>query len=1204
MNKKFRLYLFGILATIATFISIYVNQIQSDHRKEISAFRKTFTTQIDQLNNYLQQQRAYFEETNWEPRWKNLQTNEDFYFHYFRNDSLVLWNQNDMPVSRFTDIHFPSEGIVHLQNGWYYSKLIRDDKNLLCGSFLIKRDYPYENEDLKNIFAKVFELSYDASISLEQINGSEIRDLQDNFLFSIVPDEAQNNSELAEQVYLILYISTFCLWLFFIFIVYQIVKSKLRFLIPIALIGAKATLIYFSIIHFNVGTSALDPSLYGTNKWFPNYFEYLTNTALIVFLFSVLNEEIKKTLLGSKTVWILLLLLLPFWVFIRTMTQGVVENSSIPLSINKVFSVNLYSLLALLSIGGLMYCYFLLLKTLTQKLFAANIKLALVIIVLISFHAISIFFLGLTVESVVIHLIVACFSLLTAFQSFNVNKKLDLGIAIATLFFAVVFISSMLYLFNIDHEQADRELYANQLSTEQNVVTELEYSKVAENVQQDPILTRFISNGTNLPHSEFEEGLERRIFNGFWERYEMNFYLYDNLGESLLGGEKSSLEDFAELNEIILEHGRPSEIDKNIYYIKDNIEQYSYVIRQEIVTADSLKNVLFVTLRSKKIPEDIGFPRLLISSKADVLEPLENYSIAKYHNGKLVVNYGSFTYPSTFSPIKTWKNSGLHFKNYADFNHYVQYSTNGDVIVLSSIKTGFLDLITSFSYLFIFFGALLLPRFFRFHYGPIFKKTLSLAIRIQVILIGLVFLSLFTFSWGSGVFVRNQYNQFSNNAITEKLHSIELELKVKIGNRKHLSIEQNGNSLETALEKLSKVFKTDINFYDDRGFLIATSRSKLFNIGLISEQMNPKALYALKVQNRSRFIQDENIGELSYASAYLPYFNQNNRLIGFLNLQHFGQQKEFEDQIQQFLVSIINVFMLLLVLSVIAALLISNWLTAPLRIIQDNFAKLRFGKENAPIVYEKEDEIGALVKAYNSKLQELEFTAGQLAKSERESAWREMAKQVAHEIKNPLTPMKLSVQQMMRVFDPADPSSVEKLKKVTASIIEQIDALTLIANEFSNFAKMPLPQETAFDLIPLIANVIEVFGEESGCVLEMKSALSKAEITADKDQMIRVFNNLIKNAIQSIPSEKSGRILITLSETEDHWFIEIADNGIGIPETEQNRIFVPYFTTKSTGTGIGLAMIKQIIENHHGSIYFKSKVNKGTTFSIELPKKF
>ncbi|MFO0494137.1 MAG: ATP-binding protein [Flavobacteriia bacterium] len=1203
MNQKFRLYLFSILAAIATLLSIFVNQIQSDHSKEIVQFQKKLTTQVDHLNSYLWQQHADFVKSNWSPSWKNVQTNEDFYLHYFRNDSLVLWSHNDMPISRFTDIHFPSEGIVHLQNGWYYSKIIRSGKHLLCSSFLIKRDYPYENEDLKNNFAKAFELSYEASISLEQINGCEIRDLKGNFLFSVVPNDVQNNSELVEQLYLILYASAFCFWLIFFLLFYQTVKSKLRYLIPVALIVAKVLLIYSSFIHFKVGVSALDPSLYGANKWFPNYFEYLTNIALIIFLLTILNNELKKVQIGVKTIWISLLLILPFWMLIRIMTQGLVENSSIPLSINKVFSVNLYTLLALLSIGGLMHSYYLILKTITKKLFDTKIKLIRVFAVLVTFHFSSIIILGITIDAVIIHLLIACFSILTTFQSFNKNKRLDLGLAIGILLIAVVFISLLLYLFNIDHEQTNRELYANQLSTEQNVVTELEYGKVVENVQNDPILTRFISTGTNLPHSEFEEGLERRIFNGFWERYEMNFYLYNEKGESVLGGEKSSFEDFAELNELIKDHGRSSEIDTNIYYITDNIEQYSYVIRQEIVTADSLKNILFITLRSKKIPEEIGFPRLLISSKADVLESLENYSIAKYHNGKLVVNYGSFTYPSSFEPIKRWRNSGLHFKDYADYRHYVQRSNNGDVLVLSSIKTGFIDFVSSFSYLFIFFGTLLLPRFFRFHYGPIFKKTLSLAIRIQVILIGLVFLSLFAFSWGSGVFVRNQYNQFSNNVVTEKLHSIELELKVKIGNRGHLSIEENGNSLETVLEKLSKVFKTDINLYDDRGFLIATSRSKLFNIGLISEQMNPKALYTIKVQNKSRFIQDENIGDLSYASAYLPYFNQNNQLIGFLNLQHFGQQKEFEDQIQQFLVSIINVFMLLLVLSVIAALLISNWLTAPLRIIQDNFAKLRFGEENAPIIYEKEDEIGALVKAYNSKLEELEFTAGQLAKSERESAWREMAKQVAHEIKNPLTPMKLSVQQMMRVFDPTDPSSAEKLKKVTASIIEQIDALTLIANEFSNFAKMPLPQESTFDLIPLIANVIEVFREESGCVLEMNSSLTKAEITADKDQMIRVFNNLIKNAIQSIPSEKSGRIHVALSESNERWLIEITDNGIGIPETERDRIFVPYFTTKSTGTGIGLAMIKQIIENHHGAIYFNSQANKGTTFSIELPKK-
>ena len=605
MNLKFRLYLFGILAVFATLFSIFVNKIKFENTKEVNRFSEKLNTQVGQLNNYLLEQRDNFQESDWSPSWKNIQTNEEFYLHYFRNDSLVLWSHNDMPVSRFTDIHFPSQGVVHLQNGWYYSQLIRNGKHLLCASFLIKRDYPYENEALKNTFSKAFKLSYDPTISLEQIKGCEIRDLKDNFLFSIVPSDVQANSELAEQLYLILYVSAFCLWLIFFFILYRSIKSKLHYLIPITLIIAKAIFIYFSIIHFKVGVSALDPSLYGANKWFPNYFEYLTNTALILFLFSVFNLEIKKALLGSKTIWLLLLLLLPFWVIIRSMTQGLIENSSIPLSISKIFSVNIFTLLALLSIGGLMYSYYLTLKTLTQKLFELKIKLSQVFFVLIFFQALSIFFLGLTIDFAFMYVLITFFSVLTAFQSYNGNKKLDLGLAIATLFFAVVFISLMLYLFNIEHEQTDRELYANQLATEQNVVTELEYSKVAENVKHDPILTRFISTGTNMPHSEFEEGLERRIFNGFWERYEMNFYLYNDLGESVLGGEKSSLEDFAELNEIILDHGRSSEIDTNIYYITDNIEQYSYVIRQELITTDSIKNVLFITLRSKKIHEEI-----------------------------------------------------------------------------------------------------------------------------------------------------------------------------------------------------------------------------------------------------------------------------------------------------------------------------------------------------------------------------------------------------------------------------------------------------------------------------------------------------------------------------------------------------------------------------------------------------------------------
>jgi nitrogen fixation/metabolism regulation signal transduction histidine kinase len=438
--------------------------------------------------------------------------------------------------------------------------------------------------------------------------------------------------------------------------------------------------------------------------------------------------------------------------------------------------------------------------------------------------------------------------------------------------------------------------------------------------------------------------------------------------------------------------------------------------------------------------------------------------------------------------------------------------------------------------------------------------------------------------------------------IREKLNSVDKEIKSKIGTKKYLDIQRDGNYLEYILRKFSKVFVTDINLYDKKGQLIACSRPKVFNMGLISEQMNPTAFYTMKIENKSEFIHQENIGDLDYSSAYLPSYNSEGELLGYMNLQHFGQQKEFENQIQNFLVAIINVFMLLLAVSIILAIFISNWVTAPLRLLQQSFAGVKFGKHNQQINYTKDDEIGALVKDYNQKLDELEFAAQQLAQNERESAWREMAKQVAHEIKNPLTPMKLSIQQLQRVYDPSNPDSGAKLTKVANSLVEQIDALTKIANEFSNFAKMPKPNEEQMDLLPLIERVIEVSHSELECEITLVSRLKNVEILADKDQILRVFNNLIKNAQQAIPNEIPGKISIDVCEKENSFVIQIMDNGVGIPVDQQSKIFVPYFTTKSTGTGLGLAMVRQIIENHNGTIDFSTSEDKGTTFTITLPK--
>ena len=265
-------------------------------------------------------------------------------------------------------------------------------------------------------------------------------------------------------------------------------------------------------------------------------------------------------------------------------------------------------------------------------------------------------------------------------------------------------------------------------------------------------------------------------------------------------------------------------------------------------------------------------------------------------------------------------------------------------------------------------------------------------------------------------------------------------------------------------------------------------------------------------------------------------------------------------------------------------------------------ATLKFGIENQKIAYDGNDEIGTIVKAYNLKLEELEEAALQLAKSERESAWREMAKQVAHEIKNPLTPMKLGIQHLLRSYDPSNEGSKERLERVLNSVIEQIDGLTRIANEFSNFAKMPDPQKVEIDLLGIISNSATLFEMEENCTIEIHSEESLLLLKIDKDQWIQVFNNLIKNAIQSLNERKDGKVSISVKKRQEtnQIVIQVSDNGTGIPNEQKDKIFIPHFTTKSTGSGIGLSVVKQIVENHGGKISFESIENEGTTFTIVL----
>ena len=334
----------------------------------------------------------------------------------------------------------------------------------------------------------------------------------------------------------------------------------------------------------------------------------------------------------------------------------------------------------------------------------------------------------------------------------------------------------------------------------------------------------------------------------------------------------------------------------------------------------------------------------------------------------------------------------------------------------------------------------------------------------------------------------------------------------------------------------------------------------------------------------------------------MPFINSRNKPLAYINLPYFIKQTPLRQELTSVSVAVINIYVVLVVLSVIIAIFLSKRITKPIVDVQERIRSIDLGKSNQRVEYKGDDEIAELVNEYNLMLEELSISATRIAKSERESAWREMARQVAHEIKNPLTPMKLSVQLLERSQRNGDPDFNERFENTARTLIEQIDSLSSIASEFSQFARMPEGRIELVNLNERINQSVELFRDTTTTKINFSEPAGRTvTIMADNERMLQVFNNLIKNAIQAIPKKRKGHIDISLRCFKGRAVVEVCDNGTGIsPETEK-KLFQPNFTTKTSGTGLGLAIVKNIVEDAGGAIWFYSKEGKGTSFFVSFP---
>jgi len=479
-------------------------------------------------------------------------------------------------------------------------------------------------------------------------------------------------------------------------------------------------------------------------------------------------------------------------------------------------------------------------------------------------------------------------------------------------------------------------------------------------------------------------------------------------------------------------------------------------------------------------------------------------------------------------------------------------------------------------------------------------KNLSLRVRIFLSMIFLTLIASVLIAAVSIYQFRKEAREYHQDRLERKEVAITEHINYVLQTTTYpLSTENIPLIFKDKIFELSDIHSMEINFFDLKGKLLISSKA-IFKLDKDKPKINPSTLKIIQSSLDKRYIEFSKVDGQSFRSSYSYLKDTKFKPMGILNLPYEENTEFYDNEVQNFLIRFGQVYVFMFLISIMLSYFLSSYITKSLKIISDKMEETQLNQRNEKIVIEDgSKEINLLINSYNIMVDKLEESATILAQSEREHAWREMAKQVAHEIKNPLTPMRLTVQSFQRKFDSNDPDIYKKLDDYTKTILQQIDTMSAVANAFSNFASMPAQQNETLNVVRIVKMALEIFNED---FIQFSALEDEIIAKLDRTQLIRVITNLVKNAIQAIPEEQENKLVfVTVFRQDNEVKIAVKDNGKGISKENQERVFEPKFTTKSSGMGLGLAIIKNIIENYQGTITFETEPNMGTEFLVSFP---
>ena len=1148
----------------------------------------------------------------------------------FRNDSLLCWGSNrEIFQKGFANLLKEGFQAVHLQNGWYGFYLQKKGSLKFIAGSLIKTDFSITNSYLKNSFSAPFTLPESVSLTADK-TGNPVFSADKKYLFSLLFSANKENktgfygsvlplNKLA-GIWLLIF---FLLGYYFLFLsvfgfcrrfrYFQIHKIRFLLFFITGIVILRAVQFYFQFPAQLYQTELFSKAWYSSSWFLPSLGEYLINSFIVLWI-AVLLGKIKtvSSVKTSNAGWgffryqILLLIVVSLVVLFEFLITDLVINSSFPLNFENIADLippSYYGLIILISLSGALL---LISGLLLNMVFAISINIEW----LITGLTVSVFlfvFAGLSgvIEqnyiTILFYSIGVCFFW---YMKTRKNPRFSLKYILFLVFFIAILATGILNRANTLKENDRLNLYAISLSSRQNPVAEDRYDQIVGKLRSDPVLKKMIlfeSPEVNVADS-INVYLKRNYFNDYWRRYNIQVTLC-RPGQDLRVQPQGYLIDCNMFfRNLINRYGETTSVT-GLYYLDYGYgkEYYLALLNPgDSNTATEKQSRLYLEFTLSGTTPDPGYPGLLLDENRVDAPGRSNYAYALYQHGRLVHFVGNVNYLLELEKYPSYSSVRPYFFD-DGLKHFYFRMNDGFDILISKPGNVFLSVITPFSYLFILYAILALGiTGFNMLKKGIYSNPVDLRTKLQISLTGILILTMVIIGLVQVIYIININEKKNRDYLREKAYSVLTEVQHKFGSSGTVS-DVVSREPENFLIKLSNIFFSDINFYDARGFLITSSRPEIFREGLIAERMNTVAYQKMIIEHNSMLIQDEMIGAMKFGSAYLPMHNDQGNLLGYINLPYFARQDDLKREISSFLVTFVNIYILLILFGALILFLLSNYITSPLALLSAKMSLLRLGKPNEKIAWKNNDEIGRLVADYNRMIDELENSANQLARNERESAWREMARQVAHEIKNPLTPMKLSAQYLQKSWNEHAPDMDQRIARFTRTLVGQIDALADIATGFSDFARMPAPKPELLKVEDVIKTVLTWYPESTGIRYVFESGNTTIEILADRSQLTRVLTNLINNAVQAIDSRKDGLIMISLNESPRQLIIEVSDNGAGIPADRASKIFQPDFTTKTGGMGLGLAIVKGIIMEMKGEISFTSDEKTGTTFTIRLP---